>query len=892
MAKRLFFVLAVTLLAIYVSTPTFIYFSVPKAERNDAKKVADAIPDWLPETKLVKLGLDLQGGVQLVLGVNTDGAVENKLNRIGTEIARLSEENALKVKSAYVVKGKRILRVDFNPGADLDKLKDELKKQYDGLEQVSRKDDALEFAFSDAQMTRIKHAALEQAERVIRSRVDKWGVSEPLISRRADGSVLVQLPGFSDPDKAKELLGRTAQLQFKMVDDEFHGFDAIAATVPEGISVVRERSVQFSSEDKEKLLAFLKPHVPEDRELLFEEETLAGGKKVKYLSYVVKASTELTGEDIIDSTIDHDRQSLDPKPVVAIQLTGPGGKRFAEITGANVNKRMAIILDNTIVSAPNIQTKIEGGRATITLGTGNYQEVYDEASKLSLILKSGAIPATIEVLEERQVGASLGPELQQQGIYAILSGLFFVLAFMMVYYRRPGIVACVALTLNGLYMIAMMTFFGFSLSLPGIAGFILTLGMAVDANVLINERIRQELREGKNARRAIAAGFEKVFWTIIDANVTTLIAALVLLETSSSGPIKGFAVTLIIGLSVSIFTALYCTKVFFELALRNKTTDAQIRSWCGGDSALKETVFKFDFMSYAKPAAMLGLGLTIAVLVFSGARGLNWAVDFAGGTEIEVAFKEDVDPPKIREAVEKAGVKDVTLQALGGGHTKYLIRFDKGDATDSESSSLSMKVADRIKTELATSGPDIQRVDFVGPQVGKELRVQGALSLLWALIGIFAYIGFRFDMRFSPGAVAKMIQDVFIVLGFYAFFWRSFDLTAIAALLTVIGYSVNDVIVIYDRIRENLILHPRRNLRDNLNTSLNETLTRSLNTSIVTIVSLIGVLIFGTAQIWNFAVAMVVGVVAATFSSTFLASYMVLVFENWKKTRKATPKVA
>jgi protein-export membrane protein SecD/preprotein translocase SecF subunit len=890
MGKRLGFVGIVTLIALYLSAPTIIYFSIPKADRGDATKVADAIPDWLPESYLVKLGLDLQGGVQLVLGVNTEGAIENKLSRIGTEASRWASDQGMAVKTAYVVKGEGVLRIELDPATTEESFREKFALEYVGLEVRQVKDQTIDYGFSSDEMTRIRQSALDQAVRVVRNRVDKWGVAEPLISRRADGSILVQLPGFSDPDKAKELLGRTAQLQFKMVDEAFAGFDSLPVKLPDGVSTeALGQQISYVSENKEQLIELLKPFVPQDRELLFEEEEIAGGRKIRYRSYVLFAATELGGEDILDSSVRSDTRSLESGPVVHMQFTGQGGKRFSDLTGANVGNRLAIVLDQVVVSAPNIQTRIDGGAGTITLGQGDYNTKFEEASQLSLILKSGALPATIEVLEERQVGATLGPELAQQGVYAILVGLLLVLVFLVAYYRRPGAVACIALTLNGLYMLAMMAAFGFALSLPGIAGFILTLGMAVDANVLINERIRQELREGKNARKAVGLGFDKVFWTIVDANITTLIAAVVLLETSSSGPIRGFAVTLIIGLSVSIFTALYCTKIFFDVALRNMSSDSEIRKWCGGESALKSKVFNFDFMGLKNITAIFGLVSILAVVGVISTRGLNWAVDFAGGTEVEVAFAKDVDPSVVRGIVEKAGVADATLQALEGGSQKYLIRFDKDDSAG-DAKLHSAKVTDLLRSELKDSSPDILRVDFVGPQVGKELRVQGALSLLWAVLGIFIYIGLRFDMRFGPGAVAKMIQDVFMVLGFYAFFWRSFDLTAVAALLTVIGYSVNDVIVIYDRIRENLLMFPKRALRDNINTSLNETLGRSINTSLSTIISLIGVLIFGTAQIWNFAAAMVIGVCAATFSSTFLASSMVLWFEDWKKFQASKAK--
>ncbi len=885
---RSFVVAAFTLLSLYSVIPTVIYFMQPIEVRNDAERLQQKIPDWLPSAH-IKLGLDIQGGVQLVLGVDAEKAVDAKLSRLGTEIKRWSDDENKGVKNAFAVAGQQTLRIELNDGIDQGDFKELMHTEFPGLVQSDRDRQLIDFRFEDDQARRIKQSAIEQAERVIRSRIDKWGVSEPLISRRNDGSILVQLPGFKDPEKAKDLLGRTAQLSFKIVDDSFAGFDDLVGKLPENVKVDRSFGhVQLISEDREAMAALLKDRVPQDRELVFERKDLAGGKKSEFTSYVVSAATEIGGEDVLDSMVTVDSNSFDQRPAVSLKFTGPGGKRFADVTGANVKKRMAIILDSEVVSAPSINQKISGGTALITLGSGrSYNEIYEEANQLSLILKSGALPAKIEVLEQRQVGATLGPELAEQGIISVAIGLVMVLFFMVLYYRRPGLIACLALFLNSLFLLALMTGFGAALTLPGIAGFVLTLGMAVDANVLINERIRQELAIGKNARKAVENGFNKVVWTIVDANITTLIAALVLLETSSSGPIRGFAVTLMVGIIVSMFTSLYCSKLFFQLALSNQTSDAEVRRWLGSggtDSWAKN----FDFLKWSNAAIGLGLVVALVAIVTMATKGMNWSVDFAGGTEVELRFPNNVDSGVLRDAGQKAGISDMSVQALGGSATHYLLRFEKavaaGDGEAQEAAIIDFQ--NKFKAALSEHNPDILRMDFVGPQVGRELQRQGVLSIFYAILGVFAYILLRFDMRFGPGAMLKMFQDVFVVLAFYALFQRSFDLTSVAALLTVVGYSINDTIVIYDRIRENLALHPKRNLRDLINTSLNETLSRSINTSVTTLISLIGILVIGTAQIWNFAAAMAVGIIAATFSSTFVATILVIWTENWRNARR------
>jgi protein-export membrane protein SecD/preprotein translocase SecF subunit len=907
---RIIFVSFLTLLSLWVIAPTVIYMRQPAELRNDQEYMKKKIPSWLPH-KYINLGLDLQGGVQLVLGVKLDQAVENRLARLGTEATRWGQDKNLGIKEAYPIKGQMRLHVVLEPKADAQKFREEFKKEFPTLEPIAQTDGGIEFKFRDDQIKAIKSSAIEQAERVIRNRIDKWGVTEPLINRRQDNTILVQLPGFKDPEKAREFLGRTAQLKFKIVDDEFAGFDPLVDKLPPTITTTRHGGgVMLVSEDKQAILDLVKDLVPADREVLFQQEVLGAGNKTRYTSYVVKAATELTGEDVLDANIGMDTSGLDQSPIVQMRFTGTGGKRFEEITGANIKKRMAIILDDVIESAPVIQSKIAGGHAQITLGSGRgYEKQIEEANQLSLVLKSGALPASIDILEQRQVGASLGPELAYQGILGTAIGVLLVFIFMIGYYHKPGLIACAALVLNGLFVVACMAIFGFALTLPGIAGFVLGLGIAVDANVLINERIRQELREGKAARKALDLGFKRVFWTVFDSHVTTILAAVILLETNTSGPIRGFAVTLIIGLIVSLFTALYCSHLFFDIILSRSATPKAGLDWLGGERVLKHKPTNFNFFRLDLTATTVSFLFAAIVIAIGIGKGFNWSVDFVGGLEIESHFKTDTPPAEIRTVLKDAGFGEVSMQALSGGKKQYLLRFDRDvvdhikvphaetavaqaatetPATEQTSdtpatATMGDKVQFLQKTiheRLSKYGAQVVRVDYVGPQIGRELRNQGFLSLLFAILGIMVYLGLRFDMRFGSGAVMKLIPDTCAMLAFYLFFWRSFDLTAIAALLTGIGYSVNDVIVVFDRIRENLGKHPGRTFRENINTSLNETLSRTINTSIVTNLSLVGLLIFGTGHIWNFAMAMSVGIIGATLTSNLVGSTYLLWFDK------------
>jgi protein-export membrane protein SecD/preprotein translocase SecF subunit len=900
---RAIFLTVLTLVAAYTVAPTVIYFTQPLSVRNDPEAFEGMIPSWLPK-KHIKLGLDLQGGVQLVLGVNTDGAIESKLNRTAVEITRWAKDAGFEIETAYYSKDQATLNVKLNGDTSSGEFNEKLRGQFAFLVKLNDEDGVLSYGYSEQEKETIKKSALEQAERVIRSRVDHWGVTEPMINRRVDGNILVQLPGFRNPERAKELLGRTAQLTFKIVDDQFAGFSALAGKQhPEGIVETNNGGqLAFASEDRQALTAYLKPFVPEGRELLVSREALGDGSVAKYrwTSFVVNAASEVTGDDIQDAMVSQGHQ-LDPTPFVSLQLTPVGGRRFADVTGDNVGKRLAIILDEVIEHAPVISERIPGGQARIGLGgTGrSFQQMLDEGQELALILKSGAIPARIDVLEQREVGASLGPELANQGIRGVLGGLFLVLLFMLVYYVRPGMVACLALLLNALFLLAVMACFGFALTLPGIAGFVLTLGMAVDANVLINERIKQELQEGRHPRKAVDMGFKKVFWTIFDSNVTTIIAAVVLLELNPSGPIRGFAVTLILGLLVSLFTALYGSRFFFDLFLRN-VPDNHVKQWLGATKT--EKVYNFKFFNWFRPATATAFALALLVVGTAAVRGLNLGVDFAGGTEFTVRFEKDIESDKIREVADESQISGLSIQALEGKQSLYLVRYDEGaddvattpavegDASSTEESGARASAnftafKAKLLERLADYKPEVLEVGFVGPQIGKELRVQGMMSVLYAILAIMLYIALRFDMRFAPGATVKMLLDVSIMASFYVFFWASFDLVAVAAFLTVVGYSVNDTIVIYDRIRENIDQNPHQDLRTLVNTSLNETLTRSINTSVVTVLSLVGILVFGTGQIWDFAVAMALGVIVATTTSTFVASNFVIWMDRWIKKR-------
>ncbi|MBN2427510.1 MAG: protein translocase subunit SecD [Deltaproteobacteria bacterium] len=495
-----------------------------------------SLPGWWEKAfDPIHLGLDLQGGIHLVLGVEVDKAVESRLDSIADETESLLKEEDVIFKRVRRVGEESVGVTVYDEVAGKDIITF-FEKNFPGMEMMpDRQDGGYDqkiFRLKAAEIDQIKDYAVRQALETMRNRVDQFGVSEPVLQRQTGNRILIQLPGVKDPKRAIALLGKTARLEFKLVAEGVSIPDAVNGILPEGTQLLYEKKVNHRT-----------------------------GAATE-TPIVVYAQTVLTGDLLSDAQVRISSQFNEP--YVSIDFNALGAKRFEQITAANVNKRLAIILDDTIYSAPNIRERIAGGSAMIS---GSFTE--QEAQDLAIVLRAGSLPAPVKILEDRTVGPSLGRDSINQGILSILIGGFLVIAVMVVYYRMSGIVANVALTLNILFIMAMLTMFKASLTLPGIAGIVLTVGMAVDANVLIFERIREELRRGQSPRLAVESGFAKAFVTIIDANVTTLIAALVLFQ-FGTGPVKGFAVTLSIGIVSSLFTATFVARMIFDYFLEKR----------------------------------------------------------------------------------------------------------------------------------------------------------------------------------------------------------------------------------------------------------------------------------------------------------------------------------
>jgi preprotein translocase subunit SecD len=565
-------IVAVTLGTIWFLIPTYYSLVVlDRSQRNNLAVLEERLPAWAPPARYrLNLGLDLQGGIHMVMRVDTKTALQKRTERRGQQIAAYVNDKKLGELTADTDPERLQLTLTAKDPATMDAIEKEVLATFTDFTKVSREGGTLVLAPDESQLNLFREQAVDQAMLVIRRRIDKWGVAEVDVRKLGADSIQISLPGRSNPEQAKELVGTTAQLEFRMVDDSNPGFFPQLlqqSPPPEGsnITVTEEEGfAQLSSPNREALLAYVNGtgKVPADREVLLKcvESAVKRNECSAYRTFLVEKMVPLTGESL--SGADASLNQLN-EPEVNISFDPAGAREFEKLTEAGVGRRMAIVLDDSVHTAPHINEKIGGGRARITMGRAGaktFDEWLQDAQTLALVLKAGALPAPVTTGEIRQVGATLGDELIKKGGLAAVVGLLLVVLFMAAYYKKAGLIADVALILNGLLILAGLAFFNATLTLPGIAGFVLTLGIAVDANVLINERIREELGHGKSARAAVDQGYDRAFWTIFDAHVTMLIAGFILFFTGT-GPVRGFATTLIVGLIASLFTSIVVTRV-------------------------------------------------------------------------------------------------------------------------------------------------------------------------------------------------------------------------------------------------------------------------------------------------------------------------------------------
>ena len=574
-----------------------------------------------------------------------------------------------------------------------------------------------------------------------------------------------------------------------------------------------------------------------------------------------------------------------------MKMNVDGARRWAALTKANLNRSIAIVLDDNVYSAPTVKSEITGGNSQIT---GNFTT--EDTRDLANVLKSGKMPAPAKIVSEEIVGPSLGAESIQQGIWSCIIAFVILMVYMVVMYGLvPGMVANGALVLNIFFTIGILTSFQAALTMSGIAGIVLTLGMAVDANVLIYERTKEELRQGKKVREALNAGYSNALSAILDSNVTSIITA-VILYYFGTGPIRGFATTLFIGIVVSFFTAVFLTRVLYtEMMNREKWLHLTFQTSAGRKISFENPKYKF-MSAYKRSFTVVGI-LAVISVAFMAFRGFSKSIDFTGGRNFVILFENEVQPESVRGLLSEAFPESNTSAiALGTGgktiriSTNYRIDED-GVEVDSEIEQKlyeTLKGANLLAGDLTLdtfinrderAGGSIISSQKVGPSVAEDITWGAIWSVILAFIAIFAYIFLRFrNLAFSIGAITALISDILLILGMYSICWGwmpfslEIDQTFIGAVLTAIGYSINDKVVVFDRIREFIGLYPKRDRQDLFNTSLNSTLNRTINTSVSTFIVLAVIFCLGGASIRSFAFAMILGVIFGTFSSIFVAA--------------------
>ncbi|OGW88289.1 MAG: hypothetical protein A3A73_01490 [Omnitrophica bacterium RIFCSPLOWO2_01_FULL_50_24] len=670
-----------------------------------------------------------------------------------------------------------------------------------------------------------QEGAVDRAVEIIQNRIDQFGVREPMITRQGKTEIVVQLPGLTDQERAREIVSKTAHLEFKLVTED----EAIVKAASEG-------------------------NVPEG----YEVKELVEPNRVSE-TLVLGSEPVLTGDKLTSAVVGFDSYG---QATVNIQFDKEGAKIFDAVTFKNIGKRLAIVLDGKVHQAPIIRDRIPNGQGQIS---GNFS--VEQASDTALVLNAGALPAPITVIQERTVGPTLGQDSIRSGVYASIAGAAFVVLFMVIYYLLPGAIASFAVLLNLVILLGVLARTGASLTLPGIAGIILTIGMAVDANVLVNERIREERKLGKAVRSVISAGYHKAFSAILDSNVTTILSALILLW-FGTGPLRGFAVTLSIGLAASLFTSIFVTRIIFDYFTRERR-EISLRMLGFIPEPKIDWIGKRKF-GYIFSLFMVGLGLV--GIFWKGPQRLS--TDFTGGTVQEIHLKQNVDLGKIRSALLQAGLSDAQLQYYGDVQEQNILIRTKSESTK--------VIQEALTHAIGREQFEIRRSETVGPAVSKELFGKALKAIGISLLIMLVYLAWRFQFLYGLCAIIPLFHDVIVSLGIFFLTGREFSLPIVAAVLTIIGYSVNDTIVTLDRIREDVKIFRKEDFSKIVNMSINQTFGRTVITSTTALFGVLALFFFGGPAINDFAFVLLIGFVSGVYSTIFVAGPLLVDFVGKK----------
>ena len=867
----------------------------------------------------VGLGLDLKGGMNVILQVDmadmlrsmksgdTDTVFESA---IATANSRIDAHQTDDFVGAFVEEYR-----SRKPQADFSVV-------FQGLVEPGSNDAAVRTKLKSEVKDRVDNSATN----VLRNRIDQFGVVSPNIQvlQGKDGQILLELPGVKDHERVRELLQRSANLEFyetytaaelqsalmnlvgRLQNDstvnvaplaallQNPGYGATLGFAPDALTMSRIDAILATPAAKSilpsdlKLCWSVKPTVRTDAD--------GTEHNFGYALYSLKApggKPALDGKAVSDASSNFDNLRGNE---VSMRMNPEGARAWARVTAANVGKQVAIVLDDQVYSAPNVNQAIEGGQSSIT---GDFD--LEEAKDLANVLKSGKMDAKVHIISDMVVGPSLGAQAIQAGFISFIVALVLLMIFMCAFYGLvPGLVANICLICNLFFTLGILASFQAVLTLSGIAGIVLSLGMAVDANVLIFERTKEELRAGKNVRQALADGYSNAFSAIFDSNLTSIITGVILLL-FGTGPIKGFATTLIIGLICSFFTAVYLSRLFFLWFSKAKSFENETFS-----TSLSRKMFvnaHYNFLGTRKVSFSI-VGIIVAVVAISlFARGLNQGIDFSGGRNYIVKFEKPVSTTDLQEALAPqfpgASLSVITIESSNQVRvsTNYKIK-DEDANTEKE---ITGKLFEGLKpylregmtaAEFSTTDASqgIVSSQKVGPSVADDMRTDAYIAVTIALIAMFLYILLRFrNVAFSVGALAAVAFTAFSIIGFYSLFWgvlpfaMEIDQTFIAAILTVIGYQINDTVVVFDRVRENVGLYPKQDFYTTINKSINSTLGRTIMTSCSTLLVLLCIFILGGDAIRSFTFAMLFGVIIGTLATIYVAAPVAYLTDSRRK---------
>ena len=896
----------------------------------------------------ISLGLDLKGGMNVILEVSVpdvvrtlaDNKSDEKFEQALTSATKLTASSQDDFITLFTKEYKRIA-----PDKNLASLF-ATKQLKDLVNQNS----------TDAEVARVLRrevkAAVDNSYNVLRTRIDRFGVVQPNIQQLEGGMgrIMVELPGIKEPERVRKLLQGSANLEFwetfssPEVVPALEAADAKLAQIlnpTEELDKKEQELFQQLEEGGDSLAISKQIDAIQDEKnrsghpLLtklhlspYQESAIAGYAQVRdtatinnYINheeikrvlpanlslkwgvapnrdnglitlYAIKITERngkapLEGDVVIDAKHEYDQYN---NPVVSMEMNSDGDRKWAQLTKKNVGRAIAIVLDNYVYSAPNVNQEIKGGRSQIS---GNF--TVDETTDLANVLKSGKMPAPARIVQEDIIGPSLGQASINAGIFSFVIALVLLMVFMCsIYGIIPGMIANGALFLNLFFTLGVLASFQAALTLSGIAGMVLALGMAVDANVLIYERTKEELRAGKGIKTALQDGYKNAFSAILDSNVTSIITGIILFL-FGTGPIRGFATTLIIGITISFFTAVFLTRIVYEHFLSKDKFQNLTFS-----SPISKNLFinpSFDFMGKNKNYFIVAAIAVVICLGSLGIRGLSQSIDFTGGRNFQVKFEQQVEPEEVRQHISNRFGSEATVSVIAIGTDKKTVRIstnyriEENSATvDSEIEAFLYETLQPLLTKdisLETfidrenhTGGSIVSSQKVGPSIADDIKTSAFWSVILALLAIGLYILIRFrNIAYSVGSVAALTFDTIMILGLYSLLWGTFmpfsleiDQTFIGAILTAIGYSINDKVVIFDRVREFFGLYPKRDTYSLFNDSLNTTLSRTINTSFSTLLVLLCIFILGGDSIRSFSFAMILGVVFGTLSSLFIAS--------------------